>query len=526
MMQRVCIGLGLAVVLSLGGCTQSVPSGPVATEPLRSSSGSDRMPEAGSAATVRPAAVAGLFYPADQEALSSRIDKLLSAAKTEPLGTLRGLVVPHAGYEYSGPTAAAGYKQVVGRDIRTVVLMAPSHYADFHGAFVTDAGAYETPLGRVPVAAWAHELGQHEPFVSHPQCRVTRPSWSAESPREPPARGEDLPDTWEHSLEVQVPFLQKTLTDFQIVPIVFGESDPQAVAEELTKRLDDQTLLVASSDLSHFYPDKTARELDKDCIDTVCRLDCAWMEDQEACGKQPIVTLMYIARAKGWKAKLLEYRNSGDITGDNSRVVGYAAIAFFEPKDATDAAPASPVSVWTPEDQKTLLALARQSLEDAVRSGRLREPDLADYASRLTAPRACFVTLTKDGALRGCIGHIFPGEPLVKAVVHNAASAAVRDTRFSPVAATRATADCTMCTSATSASWRMQRLLTARAATGRSSNVRASSSARCRSTAASAHPVARRSPEYGPRNAEHAMANIDKKQWLPKYVDSSQRGVK
>ena len=385
------------------------------------------------AGKVRPAAVAGLFYPAGKQALSDKIDELLSAAKSEPIAKLRGLIVPHAGYEYSGPTAAVGYKQLVGRAIRTIVVMAPSHYAEFQGAFVSDVDAYETPLGRVSVATWARDLAQKEPFVARPQCRVARPSWSEVSPREPPPRGADLPDTWEHSLEVQVPFLQKTLTEFQIVPVVFGEVDPEAVAQELAKRLDNQTLLVASSDLSHFHPDKTARDLDTTCIESVCQLNCAWMQEQEACGKQPILALMHIARAKGWKAKLLDYRNSSDAAGDRSRVVGYAAIAFFEPEGAADTSPAAPASGWTPEEQKTLLGLARQSLDDAVRSGQPREPDVAEYEPKLTAPRACFVTLTKNGELRGCIGHIFPREPLMKAVVHNAVSAALNDTRFPPV---------------------------------------------------------------------------------------------
>jgi hypothetical protein len=142
---------------------------------------------------------------------------------------------------------------------------------------------------------------------------------------------------------------------------------------------------------------------------------------------------MHIARAQGWKAKLLDYRNSGDTAGDRSRVVGYAAIAFFEPEDAADTPPVTPTSGWSPDEQKTLLTLARQSLDDAVRSGRPREPDMAEYDPKLAAPRACFVTLTKGGTLRGCIGHIFPHEPLVKAVVHNAVSAALNDARFSPV---------------------------------------------------------------------------------------------
>ena len=412
--------LVVAMAVSLGGCAQAEP------------------PTAPAAEKTRPAAVAGLFYPAQKQALARQIDEFLAAAKGEPVKHLRGVVVPHAGYRYSGPTAAFAYKQLVGRDFRNVIVMGPSHYAEFQGAFVSGAGAYETPLGRVPLAALARQLAQKPPFVDRPRCRVVRPNWAAESPREPPAAGEEWPDTWEHSLEVQVPFLQKTLTDFTLVPIVFGDVDPQAAARELASRLDDKTLLVASSDLSHYYPDKKARGMDSTCIEAICKLNCEWMAEQEACGKLPILTLMHLARAKGWQAKLLDYRTSGDTAGDRSAVVGYAAIAFFD-AESSKAAPApktgdSKTSAWAPEDRKFLLNLARQTIASAVQSGKLPQVELGKLAPKLAEPRACFVTLTEKGELRGCIGHIFPREPLAHAVVHNAASAALRDFRFSPVA--------------------------------------------------------------------------------------------
>lgn len=420
---------GLAIAACVTGCGEVGPSTPVAAQSeARSQNPQDHREK------VSPAAVAGLFYAAEKGSLSKAIDELLAAAKPAQIKKLRGLVVPHAGYRYSGPTAAVGYKQLGGRGIQTVIVMGPSHYADFQGAFVSEADAYETPLGRTALSPMARDLAAQQPFVTRPGGRVQRPNWADESPRQPPPRGEDLPDTWEHSLEVQVPFLQKTLGDFKLVPIIFGDVDPQAVARELAKRLDDKTLLVASSDLSHYYPDQKARDLDTACIEAVCKLNCPWMEQQEACGKLPILALMHVARAKGWKATLLDYRNSGDTAGGRSRVVGYAAIAFYEPEGTADAAPPRPAR-WTPAERKTLLALARQSLGDAVRSGKPPEVELAKYDPKLAAPRACFVTLTIKGLLRGCIGHIFPREPLVRAVVHNAASAALKDTRFPPVRA-------------------------------------------------------------------------------------------
>lgn len=420
---------GLVLALGTAGCGAA---GPSPTQPEATVQAAGQGALAKPDAKVRPAAVAGLFYPADRESLAKEIDQYLAAAKPEAVQKLRGLVVPHAGYRYSGPVAAVGYKQIIGREVRTVVLMGPSHTAAFRGAFLSEADAYETPLGRVPVSSRTKQLAAHPPFVTRLEGRVERPPWADESPRRPPSQGEDLPDTWEHSLEVEVPFLQKTLGDFQIVPIVFGDVDPEAVARELVKTLDATTLLVASSDLSHYYPDQKARGLDTTCIQAVCQLNGAWMAEQEACGKGPILTLMHVARAKGWKAKLLDYRNSGDTAGDRSHVVGYAAIAFFEPEGPATASPA-PAPGWTSAERKTLLALARQSLGDSVRSGKPPEIDLAKYDAKLTAPRACFVTLTIKGQLRGCIGHIFPREPLVQAVVHNAAAAALEDPRFPPV---------------------------------------------------------------------------------------------
>ena len=434
--------LVVAVAVSLGGCAQAEPPIAPAAQPSVDSSSAAVTAQGKTAEKTRPAAVAGLFYPAQKQALARQIDEFLAAAKGEPVQHLRGVIVPHAGYRYSGPTAAFAYKQLAGRDFRTVIVMGPSHYAEFQGAFVSGAEAYETPLGRVPLAALARQLAQKPPFAERPRCRVVSPPWAAESPREPPAAGEELPDTWEHSVEVQVPFLQKTLADFTLVPIVFGDVDPQAAARELASRLDDKTLLVASSDLSHYYPDKKARHLDTTCIEAICKLNCEWMAEQEACGKLPILTLMHLARAKGWQAKLLDYRTSGDTAGDRSAVVGYAAIAFFDAQPAKAAPPPktsdsktgdSKTSAWTPEDREFLLTLARRSIVQAVQSGKLSEVELGKLAPKLTEPRACFVTLTEKGELRGCIGHIFPREPLAHAVVHNAASAALRDFRFSPV---------------------------------------------------------------------------------------------
>lgn len=283
------------------------------------------------ATKIRKPAVAGLFYPADKTALSRMVGDFLAEVDASPLKNVRGLVSPHAGYEFSGPIAAHAYKQLVGSNVRTAIVMAPSHYAAFRGASIPDVDAYETPLGPIAISLQAKELASLRPLITNPPCRVNRPSWWSRSPKKAPPPGEDTPHTWEHSLEVQLPFLQKTLGDFVLIPIVFGKVDPEEVAAVLSNHIDNETIVIASSDLSHYYRYEVANKMDQACVKAICDLDTEAMKEQEACGAGPILTLMYLAKRNGWKTKLLDYRNSGDTAGDKSGVVGYAAIAFYEP---------------------------------------------------------------------------------------------------------------------------------------------------------------------------------------------------
>ncbi len=373
---------------------------------------------------VREAAVAGLFYPGEQKALSKTLDALLASAPTHPVPRLKALICPHAGYEYSGQTAAIAYKTLAGREVDTVVILAPSHYAWFQGASIPNADAWRTPLGLVPISEKAKALVSAKPFVLEPKCPVERPGWWRQSPKPAPEAGQDTPDTWEHSAEVQVPFLQKVLKNFKILPIIFGEVDPEQVAKALAMVIDDKTIIVASSDLSHYHPYETAKTLDNRCIKAICNMDDEQMKSQEACGKGPILALMHLAKAKGWKPELLDYHNSGDVTAEKDRVVGYSAVAFFAPKTENYAAP----------ERKFLLDLARKTLDCVVTNGgELPGISAKDVAPKLAEKKACFVTLTKGGALRGCIGHLLPQEPLYQAVADNARNAALRDPRFPPV---------------------------------------------------------------------------------------------
>lgn len=376
---------------------------------------------------VREPAVAGLFYPADPAALARMIDGYLAAAKTESPGELKALICPHAGYVYSGPVAASGFRLLQGTDFATVILLASSHYAALDGASVSDADVFRTPLGDVPISPKARRLAQLRPFALAPRCLVQRPGWAAQSSRQPPAAGHDTADTWEHADEVEVPFLQRTLNDFQLLPVVCGDVDPAQAARALTQVLDDRTLIVVSSDLSHYQSDAEARTLDRRCTDAICALDVDKMSAQEACGRTPILTLLHIAKQQGWQARLLDYRNSGDTAGDKARVVGYAAIAFYAPAAATE--------TFTNEERRFLLDVARQSVREAAATGRQRPVSADGLAAKLTATRGCFVTLTQGGRLRGCIGHIQPMMPLYQAIIDNARNAAIRDPRFLPVSA-------------------------------------------------------------------------------------------
>ena len=395
--------------------------------------------------SVRGPAVAGLFYPLHGQDLSPDVDHMLAEVKSEPVKGLRALICPHAGYEFSGPIAAVSYKQLAGRNFSTVIILGPSHYAAFAGAFISAVDAYETPLGMVPLSPKAAELAKQAPLTSSVDCRVERPAWWHQSPKELPAFGEDAPDTWEHSLEVQLPFLQRTLKNFSIIPIIFGEVSPEQVAGKLLPFLDDTTLIIASTDLSHYHPYEEANRLDKRCVDAICGLQANRITGMDACGYQPVLTLMEIARRKGWKAKLLDYRNSGDTSGQKANVVGYAAIAFFEPPGGFRCirCPGTTSSgriirgaenEFTPQERRFLLNLARKSITATVAGGEAPKED-GKVAEKFHAARACFVTLKKHGELRGCIGTILPEEPLYQAVIHYAKAAATEDPRFPPVTA-------------------------------------------------------------------------------------------
>jgi len=433
----------LALVLVLPACGQKPGADTAAgTPPTPALSETGR--------NVRLPAVAGLFYPKAPQELSRAVDGYLAAAPVRSLPAVAALICPHAGYEYSGPTAAHAYRQIAGGRYETVVILAASHYAAFRGAAVPATDAYETPLGRVPVSAKARELAKRPPFVLEPRCRVQRPQWAGIASKPAPAPGEDSSETWEHSIEVQLPFLQRVLKEFSILPVTFGDADPATVARALAPLVDEKTLVIASTDLSHYRPYDTACATDRETVKAICELDFGRLEDEEAreraCGRMPVLTLLHLAKLRSWRPQLLDYRNSGDTAGDKRGVVGYAAVAFTgaaaspTPKRAENRGPAgaSGSGQFGPAERAWLLAVARQTLRRVTDGGGLPEVKIETVPAGCREAKGCFVTLTKQGELRGCIGNIMPAGPLYRSVIENARNAALEDPRFRPVTADEA----------------------------------------------------------------------------------------
>jgi len=374
---------------------------------------------------TRQPAVAGEFYPADPKELSQMVDELLSrAAPPEIKDRIVALISPHAGYVYSGGVAANAYALLKGHQISRVVVIAPSHYEGFDFSAVYDGEAYATPLGSIPVdKAFAAKLANLSPLI--------RLSSRGHAPTQ---RG------GEHALEVQLPFLQRVLGNFKLVPVVMGAQDyelSRSLGVALAKLIQGtDTLIVASSDLSHFHTYDEAVRLDRKTLKAIEEWDYLSMSRNfeirvwEACGGGPIVAAMIAAEQLGAnQAKILKYANTGDVTGDRSRVVGYGAVAIFQSPGGRSVAPQISLNE---RERAELLKIARTSVEMAVRQDQLYE--LAAPASgSLVQERGAFVTVKKSGELRGCVGYVSPVKPLYLTVRDVSALAALRDTRFPPV---------------------------------------------------------------------------------------------
>ncbi len=365
---------------------------------------------------VRKPAVAGSFYSSDRAVLEKTIDGYLKNADAKApkvRSQIFGLMAPHAGYEYSGGVAGLAFNQLKGRAYATVVIVGSSHRVPFKGISIYPSGSWETPLGKV-------EIDEQAGRILMERCKAIRPS---------PQAFEQ-----EHSLEVEVPFLQKTLKGFRIVPLLIGSMEPDDyhnLANAFLGLYDQNpggTLIVASSDMSHYHPYETAKRMDAATLKAMEAQDLDKLitglqkGDGELCGAHGVIALMLAARRMGADATVLGYANSGDVTSDRNRVVGYGAVLFSLPSEDFS---------LNDTEKKALLAMARKTVDEYVQKGSV--PQFEVKEKKLLEKRGAFVTLTKKGSLRGCVGYTSPVFPLHRVVTEMAVAASTRDGRFAPV---------------------------------------------------------------------------------------------
>ncbi len=372
------------------------------------------------ASAVREPVWAGSFYPAVsgelKDALAAYTRQAEQTRAVVPNLRLRALVIPHAGYSYAGLTAAHVGQVLKPGAFSKVVLIGPDHRVGLANGAIGDFDYYRTPLGRVRLHPDGAALLANSPlFKSVPES-----------------------DRSEHSLEVPLPFLQYYLGDFALVPVVLGTTDVSAMAGVLAPLIDRQSLLVISSDLSHYLPYEAAVAKDQQTIFQILNLDSLGLAggNNDACGKNGLLVLLELARRNHWQPRLLHYANSGDTAGDRARVVGYAALAFYEREE--EAPMSSTANLSSPQGRK-LVELARQSIAASLQQA-VDPAAAAQLADSLAEPiyqekRGVFVTLHKQGQLRGCIGSLSGYRAIADGVREHALNAAFNDHRFRPVTA-------------------------------------------------------------------------------------------
>ncbi len=363
--------------------------------------------------------VSGQFYTADPKELSAEIDEFFQRADVVPVDKHIDIVIaPHAGYMYSGAVAAYGFKAASHNQYTTIVILAPSHYVGFDGVSVGLQDGFQTPLGVVNVdRTFAQRLidaDEKFDFRSEPFER-------------------------EHSLEAEIPFVQKTFTGFKIVPVIMGQPSfalLQKFAAGLDKIIGDRkdVLIVVSTDLSHYHPDAKARTMDAAVIKAITSLDakslwegCQLRSAMEMCGFVPATVALLYARQHGLAhAQMLRYANSGDVTGERDSVVGYTSVIIYG-----DAPGSDDNAALTSVQKKRLIEIARQTMAEYVRTGKILE--FRETDPRLLREEGAFVTIHKQGRLRGCIGNILGRGPLYQTVRDMAIASATKDQRFDPV---------------------------------------------------------------------------------------------
>jgi MEMO1 family protein len=370
-------------------------------------------------ASVRVPAVAGSFYPNDPEQLRNGLNRYLEIAQGVQGAVVKNeqppkaLIVPHAGYIYSAPIAASAYVKLHAlKDIiKRVVLLGPCHRVPVGGLALCSAQYFETPLGRIPVDK---ELSKK--IAKMPQVFTF-----------------DATHVEEHSLEVHLPFLQTVLSDFSLLPIVVGQASPKEVSDVLEQVWGGpETLIVISTDLSHYLDYETAQSLDRRTTKAIETFDLAQIGNNQACGRIPLKGLLESAKLRGMDITTLDVRNSGDTAGSHDRVVGYGAwMLSGGQQPSAEEAFSYKLKAILQRHGTTLLRVAAASIKRGISHNAQINVDLSSFPDSLQEKGACFVTLErKDGSLRGCIGSLEAYQPLAKDCAENAFKAGFMDPRF------------------------------------------------------------------------------------------------
>ncbi len=384
---------------------------------------------------VLRSSLAGTWYSADAEALSKQIESFFQKAQVKPINNVIALILPHAGYRYSGQTAVCGLK-TTDKKYKRIIVIGPSHRIPMEEILsVPRVTHYETPLGQVPLdVEFINKLLKYSLFQNVPQAHKN-----------------------EHSVQIEIPLLQYSQKDFKLVPIVAGSCSLQTIAKAgniLKSLVDAETLIIISSDFVHFGSNfgyapfkenipEQIKELDMGAYEYIAGLDAKGFLEYKyntgatICGYVPIAILLSMLNEPA-KAELIKYATSGELTNDFTNSVSYLSVAFsgsWQSRQEIEPQANNPELELTEDDKKQLLALANKTIIYALRTRRVPQASElgVSISDAMKCPRAAFVTLKKHSQLRGCIGDIFPQRPLYKSVIRNAINACVNDRRFLPV---------------------------------------------------------------------------------------------
>jgi len=373
---------------------------------------------------VKEPNVAGQFYTDNPTQLSSQIEQFINAAKVQPLDKhVDVLIAPHAGYIYSGSVAAHGFKAASNNTYSTVVILAPSHFFPFKGISIWQEGFFKTPLGDVEVDSQftSSLIDANENFYFK----------------------EEVFDR-EHALEVEIPFLQETFEDFKIVPIIMGQPSMDVLKEFALALKNiignrEDVLIVVSTDMSHYHEDQFARTMDARTIEAIKDLKAEQIfvechkRTMEMCGFIPVTAAILYAKAKGLNhVEILKYAHSGDVSGDMERVVGYTSALIYKNGSKESKKKEEEGSSFTLDQKKKLVQLARETVEEFVRNKKKLDVNVDD-PRLLGKEEGIFVTIYKNGQLRGCMGSILGNAPMCMMVRDLSINSASRDPRFKPV---------------------------------------------------------------------------------------------